>query len=296
MNHLSNNQLKTELKNLVGKEREILHKILLHLREVDRRKLFSAEGYPSLRNFAMNELNYSEDQAERRIAAMRLLKDIPEAEAKIKDGSLTLSTLAQAQWHFKRNDFSKSEKLEVLKKLENATKKQTRAILHNDDKTRYSFAADSSFEKLIEDLRALHPHLSFDDLNKKVWELAYEKLHPNAKIERAEKRLEKTQTRAGRVFTDKQSDEREARAERSRFISAELKRAVWRKYEGKCALCKSVYALEYDHILPFAKGGLSIESNLRLLCRNCNHLKAIEHYGIRKMDQYLRSPCGKYFH
>ena len=31
--------------------------------------------------------------------------------------------------------------------------------------------------------------------------------------------------------------------------------------------------LEYDHIIPYSKGGANTVKNLRLLCRTCNRLK-----------------------
>jgi hypothetical protein len=74
----------------------------------------------------------------------------------------------------------------------------------------------------------------------------------------------------------------------SRFISAALKRAVWRKHSGKCALCGSAHALEIDHILPFAKGGATTEENLRLLCRSCNRFAAVHIYGAEKIERYTR--------
>ena len=106
MNHLSDQQLIQSLENLVRREREILSEVLQHLKEIDRRKLFSKLGFTSLFDYATKQLKYSPDQAGRRIAAMRLLRDIPEAEAQVVDGSLTLSSLAQAHWHFNKVDGS----------------------------------------------------------------------------------------------------------------------------------------------------------------------------------------------
>ena len=94
-------ELLSQIKQLVKNEREVLTKILHHLREVERRKLFSDLGYQSLFEYTVKELKYSEGQAGRRIQAMRLIKEIPEVEKKIASGKLSLSNISQAQSYFR---------------------------------------------------------------------------------------------------------------------------------------------------------------------------------------------------
>ena len=97
---INDRELLTQIKTMVQNERDLLVKILHHLREIERRRLFSDLGYKSLFEYAMCELKYSEGQAGRRIQAMRLLKDLPELEAKIATGALSLSHVQQAQSFF----------------------------------------------------------------------------------------------------------------------------------------------------------------------------------------------------
>ena len=60
---------------------------------------------------------------------------------------------------------------------------------------------------------------------------------------------------------------------RTRHISAQVKREVWRRDYGRCVECGSKELLEYDHIIPFSKGGSNTARNIQLLCENCNRKK-----------------------
>jgi hypothetical protein len=126
LTHLKDAVLLSQIKDFVQAERDLLVKILQHLREIERRRLFSDLGYRSLFDYAVGELKYSEGQASRRIQAMRLLKELPQVEEKIATGSLNLSNVQQAQSFFRhvqqnepRRIITADEKLEILGKLEN---------------------------------------------------------------------------------------------------------------------------------------------------------------------------------
>ncbi len=59
----------------------------------------------------------------------------------------------------------------------------------------------------------------------------------------------------------------------SRQIATEVKREVWRRDEGQCVSCRSKELLEFDHIIPFVKGGSNTVRNIQLLCELCNRTK-----------------------
>ncbi len=88
---LDNNDLLNKTKSLAVTERKITLEILHHLREISRRRLYALRGFNSIFDYATKELGYSDASAQRRLAAMRLLSEIPEAEDKIKSGELTLT-------------------------------------------------------------------------------------------------------------------------------------------------------------------------------------------------------------
>lgn len=41
----------------------------------------------------------------------------------------------------------------------------------------------------------------------------------------------------------------------------------------RCANCRATEALVLDHVIPIAKGGMSLFDNLQLLCADCNRVK-----------------------
>lgn len=59
----------------------------------------------------------------------------------------------------------------------------------------------------------------------------------------------------------------------SRHIPAHVKSAVFQRDRGACVECGANSYLEYDHIIPFSRGGASTEGNVQLLCRACNLAK-----------------------
>lgn len=57
-------------------------------------------------------------------------------------------------------------------------------------------------------------------------------------------------------------------------ITEEVKMFVWKRDAGKCVKCGSNENLEFDHIIPFSKGGSNTERNIQLLCEKCNREKS----------------------
>jgi hypothetical protein len=68
------------------------------------------------------------------------------------------------------------------------------------------------------------------------------------------------------VIDDTKSDRRR--------ISKEVRNAVWIRDSGTCVECGANDYLEFDHIIPVAKGGGNTVNNIQLLCRKCNGRKS----------------------
>ena len=82
----------------------------------------------------------------------------------------------------------------------------------------------------------------------------------------------------------------------SRHIPAHVKRAVWNRDGGQCTFkaadghrCEARSDLQFDHVIPVARGGRSDVGNIRLLCRAHNQLEAERTYGSDFMDSKRRA-------
>ena len=63
--------------------------------------------------------------------------------------------------------------------------------------------------------------------------------------------------------------------EHDRLIPSRVKAEVWKRDKGQCVQCGSKDHLHFDHILPFSKGGTSIDvKNIQILCARHNLQKS----------------------
>jgi len=213
LRNLSDQVLQTKTENLAQQEREILTELLHHLSEIETRRLYSALGFKSLFDYAVKKLSYSADQAARRISAMRLMKELPEIEAKIETGELTLTNLSLAHSLFRKEEASRSDKIDVLKELENKSTRDAEKIilsraseptLLRHDRTRVvaghkieiCFIADERLGEKLEKVRGLlahsNPNCTMAELIEKLCDLSIEKLSPAHQVR-------KTRNRAARL-------------------------------------------------------------------------------------------------
>lgn len=63
--------------------------------------------------------------------------------------------------------------------------------------------------------------------------------------------------------------------EHARYIPSKIKQEVFVRDGGKCRECGSSDNLHFDHILPYSKGGTSIDAkNIQILCQRHNLIKS----------------------
>lgn len=267
LKHLSDKILISETKRLVQKEREVITSVLHHLKEIERRKLFSDFGYPTMMAYAIKELHYSEGAAIKRLQAARILADIPELEEKINDGSLTLTGISQAAGFFQREEIKDvEEKKEVLEKLEGLTSRETEKTLiemgteqplpRESEKpvapnfTQIKMNVSDKTLKQMENSRSMLGEYKFSD----------------SFMDKLTKEAIENIVRKKYKLTDKGRETETT----SRTPTNSQKRAAYEKSKGFCVNCGSLCNVQIDHRQPFALGGKTETSNLRLLCFHCN--------------------------
>ena len=93
LTHLTDSTLLRDLKTLVSQERSTTALLIAHLAEVDARRLYAPAGYPSLFNYCVEELHFSEESACRRIRAARVAREYPAVFDMLADGRLHLTAV-----------------------------------------------------------------------------------------------------------------------------------------------------------------------------------------------------------
>ncbi len=307
---LRDEDLLNAIKVLTQSERDLVVKILQHLREIERRRLYADLGYSSLFDYTVRELGFSEGQANRRITAMRMMKDLPEMEAKIAAGTLTLSNVQQAQTLIRELEKSspesklgKEQKLAILAKVEcksvREAQKELIAIspalamprererVVTEDITEVRFLMTESLKAKLEELRSLlgseGATMSYAELFDTMTDLSIA----------AVKARKFGKKRSTEVATDPEIDadvvaspstsnaEQTTLSDNPRYVSKAIKHEVWKRDRGCCTNCGSRRHLNYDHIQPVALGGVSSADNLRLLCFGCNQRASVNIFGPR---------------
>lgn len=269
LKHLTDRTLLKDTKLLAQEYRDVTTKLLHHLTEIENRKLYSELGYSSLYKYAIHELGLDESSAVRRIKAATVLRDIPEIEEKIENGELSLTNLSKVADSFKQNDITDIEKKkEILESIENLStrncektlieltgkelpppKKELKPITKTLNLLTVTISDEGAH--LLTELKGLLAHRNFSQ--DKLFEMIFFKAKEKIEAERFKTESKSNKPGAGD----------------SRYIAASDKRETYLR-DKKCQKCNSTYALQYAHEKPYALGGKTTKTNLKILCRNCN--------------------------
>lgn len=314
---ISDALLLNQTEYLVQQERETTVMILRHLREIEVRRLYIELGYSSMHKYCIQKLKYSEGQAYRRLTSARLMTELPEIELQIQAGDLNLTNLSKIQSYVRSEkaancELDKKEKLELIARMEN---KSTREVEHELVKKSHQpllmaekfkmteqelsqVLSDSSQsginyqqfqtllateqQQLLQEFKNLYAHELNDLSNHSVLIFLLEKAvhHKKKKLGLLEKSDNASLPSAPKVAGPN--------ATKRKPIKLAVKRTLWSRAEGCCEhidpktskRCCEKFALEEDHVQPFALGGSDDLDNLQLLCRAHNSRRAIKTFGV----------------
>ena len=294
------------LLTLVGQERALSVKIIHELREVEKHLTHLKLGFPSLFVYATQGLGYSEAAAQRRIEAMRAIKDNPVVEKQLETGELTFSAISQAHQSVRAFEKETGEKVSqqvrvaAVQAVAGCSKRQAEKAAVEALARETGFDAPTARARPPKE-RTLATGLTFITIEVTKEELLLiEKLREQNPPGQDTKSLlmdcvnqvlasrEPKKPRPSNFRGGVQSKNR-------RHIPAAVKREVMARAGGQCEFvsevngqrCCAQHDLEYDHRKPIAHGGDSTLDNLRVLCRNHNVDAAVETLGRAKMEEHI---------
>jgi len=270
----SDEALRATVRNLAEEERRVTLKLLHHLREVELRRLYAEWGYSSLYAYVTAELKFSEGSAMRRIQAMRLMREMPEIEAKVETGALSLTVLSQSQPVIK--NLPPEKKQEVIAKLAHCSARQADRVLAEIAPREAKESPRSVDGKNLQVTLILTPELQvkLKQLADKEGTTGWADL-----IERMADRLLKPKpTPATPPPAPAVTPSRHIPLPIQRFVRVrDQHRCTYQSPDGR--ICASTYRLELDHKIPFAMGGTQAPNNFTLRCRAHNLFGATRTYG-----------------
>jgi hypothetical protein len=82
-------------------------------------------------------------------------------------------------------------------------------------------------------------------------------------------------------------------------IPDDVKVLVWARDGGACRSCGSTTELQFDHVIPVARGGGNNEANLQVLCGPCNRRKSsgltVGNVGVLPQQPVSSSPAPDWY-
>ena len=319
LSQLNNFELEASLKNLVSKERQLLHVILEHIKEVDTRKIYLERAYSSLYEYLIKELNYSGSAAMRRIEAARLLKEVPLLKEKIQDGSLNLSQICELSKAIKEKEktlevkVSASQKAELVAIISGKTTQETQRDLaqvldieikqhetkkiQQDESVRCELTLSKKlYEKLkrCQELASHQVHKMADghSLSSIIEVLADCYLKPSARLKNDDQIIDDTPKVAKPTTPTRDVIESNDLTEKAnKTLTPKTRLEIFKR--DKCCqykdpitgkLCGSTYFHQTDHKTSKWAGGTHESSNLQVLCANHNRYKYMKESRTRSVS------------
>jgi hypothetical protein len=290
--NLSNNQLLKSLEGHFDAERKISHLILLHLREIRKRKLYADRGFASLFEMLIKHFRLSETSAYQRIKALDLMTAVPAVEDRLKNGEVNLSTLAMAQRQISQEEKITGKKLNSASKAniveQIANKTQAQAEVELMKLLPHSATNPQTQERRVSQ-DAVRLSLTLPDrVKEKLLRLKDIWAHVDSTMDYAEIIERAADIALGKVDPAM----RKSSAQRATESAVSKDKTLWTRAGSQCEYvdqksgrrCSCRFGLERDHVIPLAKGGPIELSNLRLLCRTHNLMMGRRHFGTAKME------------
>ena len=313
---LSDRELLARLPDVRGQERRAIAEVIVHLAEVERRRLYLAEACSSMYTFCIERLGYSENEAHTRLQVARLCSQFPAAQEALESGAIHLTGLAllcpkvtEANVHELLEEaraktrreieallarrFPRPDVLPSITPLQPTLLEQGNSGPGALPEQPAQSAEPTPPRARVEPLSASSFRVEFTasaELRQKL-ELAQNLLSHavssgdlSSLFERAIDELLAAELKR-RMGAGKPRARRSLR-EGSRHVPVEVSRAVWERDSFQCTFvdehgrrCSEKRFITLEHKQPFARGGPPTVDNLALLCKAHNTHRAREVFG-----------------
>jgi len=121
---LKSSELLDQFSKLILVERKATAWVIVHLIEIEKRKLHVREGFPSLFQFCLEKFNFSEGGIYKRIQAARVVRNHPQVLTLLREGKINLSTVKLISAYLTHENESS-----ILKNVEFKSNKDTEKVL-----------------------------------------------------------------------------------------------------------------------------------------------------------------------
>jgi hypothetical protein len=292
---LSDAEVESRLKFLARKERELLHLVLAHIKEIEIRRIFLQRGHATMYDYLTKELCYSGSAAMRRLEASRILRDVPGVAAKIHQGTLNLSQLSELSRAIKEKrkegiEISVQQKTaiveiisgkttletqkEISQELQVKLKKPEQVRMQRDESVHVSLTFTRKQHETVMHAKDKAAHLLQENNRDHSLSSLFEVLsrsYISGKFKVSS--VAKSDDDAPKTVTPRVRSLILARDQCCQFVDPT---------SGK--KCGSTYGLEVDHRQAQWAGGMHAITNLQALCSAHNKFKYQQEANIQNRD------------
>jgi hypothetical protein len=212
----TDSDLVSQTRMLIREEAKATRQVLLHLMEIERREIHLARGYGSLHSFAVEVLGYSDGSAARRVAAMRLIREMPETAEQLVAGSLTLETMSTLSNHIRRTKPSKEARTQLVNTAQHLSKRELEKKLGKPEMTAVYLKPE--LVKKLEELKIVFGMTSLERIIHQLADQALAQARVLARVparvkeKKRLKKLEREKVSSGRTDSGRSPREMEARS------------------------------------------------------------------------------------
>jgi hypothetical protein len=283
--------------------------LLADLAEIDVRRLFVQAGYSTLSVYCRDALRLSEDAAARRIHAARAARRFPAVFAMCADGRLSLTAVNLLAPHLTPSNVDEllaaaaGKSRSGIEELIRARKPLTETIgwiqplatppappvPARVDAPAHASPAAGRVRPIAAERFAVQCMLGKRAAEALCFVQDATGTDVSSILEAALVLYEALvrKRKCGMVSRPRR---RPPATNSERHVPASVRREVWRRDGGRCTFtsdeghrCGTTRGLQYDHVVPVARGGESSVDNVRLLCRAHNQYEADRVFGAAFM-------------